>query len=221
MRTCIQSRMLRTLKLESTASALAQRLREDILQGTFSAGDPLPQEELAARYGVSRSPLREALRQLESEGWIDYQPNRGAVVATITAKDVRELYMVRHILEEGAIERAIPKLDEKRLHDAERIDSDLRRATDVTKVVVLHREFHETIYGALENPRLIEAIFRHYVRAQRLPDPRARIVAVAKVSRVDHPVLLDACKRRDRRAAVRATCEHLDHLEAILLKGLA
>jgi DNA-binding GntR family transcriptional regulator len=212
--------VLRTLKLESTASALAQRVREDILQGTFGAGDPLPQEELAARYGVSRSPLREALRQLESEGWIDYQPNRGAVVATITAKDVRELYAVRHILEEGAIERAIPKLDEARLRDAKRIDRELRRTTDVAKAVVLHREFHETIYGALENPRLIEAIFRHYVRAQRLPDPQARIAAVAKVSRVDHRVLLEACERRDRRAAVRATREHLAHTEAILLKGL-
>ncbi|HVR45201.1 MAG TPA: GntR family transcriptional regulator [Candidatus Binatia bacterium] len=212
--------MLRTLKLESTASALAERVREDILQGTFAAGDPLPQEEIAARYGVSRSPLREALRQLESEGWIDYQPNRGAVVATITAKDVRELYAVRHILEEGAIERAIPQLDDARLREAKRIDSELRHTTDPAKAVVLHREFHETIYGALENPRLIEAIFRHHVRAQRLPDPQARIAAVAKASRVDHRVLLEACERRDRRAAVHATREHLNHTEAILLKGL-
>jgi DNA-binding GntR family transcriptional regulator len=210
-----------TLKLQSTASALADRIRDEIFDGRLSAGDPLPQEEIAARYGVSRSPLREALRQLEAEGWIDYHPNRGAFVATVSAQDVRDLYMVRRILEAGAIRLAVPKLDKELLEKVRAIDLAMRKAADHRTAVELHRDFHESIYAAAGNQRLIDAIAKHYVRVQRLPDVQSRIDAVRKCSRADHRTLLEAFERRDVRAAERATLEHLDHLEAIMLDGLA
>ncbi len=208
------------LKLQSTPSALAERIRDEIFDGRLGAGDPLPQEELAARFGVSRSPLREALRQLEAEGWIVYRPNRGAFVSTVSAEDVRKLYVVRRILERGAIRLAVPRLDKERLDEAKTLDAALRKTTEPRAAVALHRKFHDAIYAALDNAQLVQAIAKHYVSVQRLPDMKSRIAAVTKCSRADHRSLLEACERRDVRAAERATLEHLDHLEGITLTGL-
>ncbi|HEX8807108.1 MAG TPA: GntR family transcriptional regulator, partial [Candidatus Aquilonibacter sp.] len=205
------------LKLQSTADALATRIREDILDGIFAAGDALPQEEIAARYGVSRSPLREALRQLEAEGWIIYHPNRGAFVATLCAQDVRELYQVRRILEGGAVRLALPKLDDVTLQRLREIDRAMRKAPNYKEVVALHAEFHLSFYASIGNPRLVEAIRRHHVRVQRLPNPRESAARVVRVSRDDHRKFFEALERRDMSAVERTTLTHLDHLEAIML----
>jgi DNA-binding GntR family transcriptional regulator len=216
--TCV--RTSDALNVQSTSSALAERIRNDILEGVFGAGDPLPQEEISSRYGVSRSPLREALRQLEAEGWIVYRPNRGATVTTIGARDVRERFMIRRILEGGAIRLAVPKVDDVRLAKVRSIDAAMRKATDHREMTALHVTFHDTIYQAIGNPTLNAAITAHLVRVQRLPDPKRRLELVQKCSRADHRMLLDALERRDVRAAERATLEHLNHIEAITIEGL-
>lgn len=208
------------LKLQSTADALATRVREDILDGVFTAGDALPQEELAARYGVSRSPLREALRQLEAEGWIVYHPNRGAFVATLSARDVHELYQVRRILEVGALRLALPKLDDATLRRMREIDRAMRKATNYKDAIALHAEFHGALYGLIDNPRLSEAIRRHHVRVQRLPNPQESTSRVMRASRNDHRDLFEALEAGDVRVAERVTLAHLDHLEAIMLAAL-
>ncbi len=206
--------------MQSTASALAERVRDDILEGVFEAGKPLPQEEIAARYGVSRSPLREALRQLESEGWIVYRPNRGAFVATIGAADVREIYQVRKLLEAGAVRLAVPNVDAACLDTLRAIAGAENKAKDTREALTLHMRFHQTLYFLAGNPRLNDAILRHYVRVQRLPNVARRVAAVMRVSRADHQAIIEACERGDVRAAERATLAHLDHLEAIMLEGL-
>ncbi len=209
------------LKLQSTADALATRIREEILDGTFAAGDPLPQEEMAVRYGVSRSPIREALRQLEAEGWIIYHPNRGAFVATVSAEDIRELFEVRRILEIGALRLAMPKLDDAALKRMREIDRSLRKAGRPTKEATqLHLDFHVALYGLVGNPRLLAAIRAHHVRVQRLPNPSQSVMGVVRVSRDDHRALLDALEQRDLKAAERATLAHLDHLEDTMLRAL-
>jgi DNA-binding GntR family transcriptional regulator len=208
------------LKLQSTADALATRIREDILDGTFTAGDPLPQEEMAARYGVSRSPIREALRQLEAEGWIIYHPNRGAFVATLGAQDVRELYQVRRILEIGALRLAFPKLDEATVKRMREIDRSMRKAETPREAMQFHLDFHAALYGLIGNPRLLSAIRGHHVRVQRLPNPNESIMGVVRLSRDDHRALLEALEQRDLKSAERATLAHLDHLEANMLRVL-
>lgn len=209
------------LKIESTAGVLAAQLRTEIIEGSLAAGTALRQEEISARYGVSRSPLREALRQLEAEGWIEYRPNRGAVVASVSAQDVRELYEVRRILEAGAIRLAIPKIDETLLRHARAVDAKLRRASLTSEIVATHYEFHTTIYGACGNARLIDAISRHYVRVQRLSNADARAKEVRRCSLTDHRELVEACAAKDVRRAERVTLAHLNHLEAVLVEGLA
>lgn len=212
--------LMSALKLQSTSDALATRIREAILDGTFAAGHPLPQEEMAARYGVSRSPIREALRQLEAEGWIVYHPNRGAFVTTVSAQDVRELYQVRRILETGALRLAFPRVDDATLKRMREIDRAMRKAATPREATQLHFAFHAALYGLIGNPRILTAIHAHHVHMQRLPNPNEGIIGVVRLSRDDHRALLDALEKRDLKAAERATLAHLDHLEATMLCAL-
>src|SRR6185312_11475159 len=115
------------LKVQSTAGVLADQLRQEIVSGTLVAGQALPQEELSARFGVSRSPMRDALHQLEAEGWVTYHPNRGAFVARVSAQDVREVYGVRRILEAGAIRLAVANMDAATLARARDLDSIIQK----------------------------------------------------------------------------------------------
>ena len=89
---------------------VASVLREAIITGHLRANEPLPQDEIAAQLRVSHIPVREALRQLESEGLVTYQPNRGATVSALTSEEIREIYEIRVILETAAIRRAATRL---------------------------------------------------------------------------------------------------------------
>jgi DNA-binding GntR family transcriptional regulator len=206
--------------VQSTISALAERIRQDILDGVYAPGQLLTQRDAAARYGVSRIPLREALRQLEAERWVVYYQNRGAFVAAVTAADVRNLYGVRRILEMGSVAALVHNVDEPTLHEARSLDAEMRRAKELGAIVAAHNRFHELLYGSTRNPRLVEAIAGHRVTVRRLPDPQPRIAAIVKMTRAHHRALLRACAARDVKAAQRATDAELAELQEIMLAGL-
>jgi DNA-binding GntR family transcriptional regulator len=210
-----------TLAVRSTVEALAQRLRDEIAEGKLLPGQAIPQEEISARFGVSRSPLREALRQLEAEGVIEYRANRGAVVASIDAESLRHVYAIRRMLEAGAIELALPQIDAKTVAKLRKLDAALRAEKDPRAYVRLHHEFHSGIYDQAGNPLLSKAIHEHSVKIARLPDFQHTVKAIAACSKADHARLLDALEARDLRAALKTTREHLDHVEAVMLAALA
>jgi Transcriptional regulators len=99
---------------------VASVLREAIITGHLRGNEPLPQDEIAAQLRVSHIPVREALRQLESEGLVTYQPNRGATVSALTSEEIREIYEIRVILETAAIRRAASRLTPLQLAAARR-----------------------------------------------------------------------------------------------------
>jgi DNA-binding GntR family transcriptional regulator len=209
-----------SLPVKSTVSALAERIRQDILDGVFAPGELLTQREVSARYGVSRIPLREALRQLEAERWVIYEPNRGAFVSSITSTDIREMFAVRRILETGAIRLVAKSVTPAVLQEARSIDSAMRRAKGGAAIISRHNEFHEVLYGSIGNARLLETITSHRIRVQRLPDPDKRMMEILRATRDDHRALLAACGAGDARAAERAVLTELGHLEAIMLAAL-
>lgn len=169
---------------------------------------------------MSRIPLREALRQLEPERWVLYHPNRGAFVTEITVADVHEMYEMRRILEAAAIRLAIRHMDDETLAAARSLDASMRRSTNVRTIIDLHNQFHERLYAAAGNGRLLAAIASNRVHVQRLPNSSHRMRKVVKRTGPDHRQLLDACKRRDSRAAQRAAVEECNHLEALMTAGL-
>ena len=209
------------LDVRSTVDALADRLRQDIFDGTFAPGQAIPQEEIAARFGVSRSPLREALRQLEAEGTIEYRANRGAFVASMDEATVRELYGVRRVLEEGAMRLVLPRIDDAAIAGLRVMARELDAEKDPRTYVRKHHEFHLRVYETTGNATLAKAIHDHSVRIVRVPRARAMVKDVVAVSKGDHERLLVALERRDERAAVAATLEHLDHMEAVIGAAVA
>src|SRR6185369_14858007 len=116
---------------QSLTSAVADKLREEIIRGTIPEGAQLRQDAIAARYHVSRIPVREALRQLDAEGLIAIVPNRGAVVPALSPEDIEELFAIRALLEPEVLKQSIPHLTEEDLSQAEailrRYVSDLNR----------------------------------------------------------------------------------------------
>src|SRR5215217_912423 len=109
----------------TTPDRIAETLREEILRGAVAPGQPLRQEELAERFGVSRLPVRDALLRLEAQGLVHVYPNRGAFVISLSVDEVREIYEMRILLEGDIIERAVPRMtaDDWRLIDAAHTES--------------------------------------------------------------------------------------------------
>ncbi|MCP2033904.1 DNA-binding GntR family transcriptional regulator [Planomicrobium sp. HSC-17F08] len=125
------------------------KLRELILKGEFKMGERLMQEEWAQKLGVSRMPLREALRQLEVEGLVRIEPRRGAVVTPVSTEDIEEIYQLRALLEGEAVVKSLPFLDEEDIRELEAIYGKMLQLkadeTDMESYMRLNTEFHQII----------------------------------------------------------------------------
>ena len=125
-------------------------LEEAILGGELKPGERLRAEALAQRFGTSRTPIREALLQLEGQGLVEVEPNRGAVVRTFDRDDVLDLYEIRALLEPAAAARAARRIS---THDVERLDA-LCVDASVEEQIVANEAFHRIIVEAAGSPRL-------------------------------------------------------------------
>jgi DNA-binding GntR family transcriptional regulator len=207
------------IERRSTPSLIAEAIRDEIQAGTLAGGAALNQNELAERFGVSRIPVREALRQLESSGVIRYVPNLGAVVTRYTEAEVRERFEIRRELEPLALRLAIPNLTPETLHALERELTAMRDESDLGRWGRHHIAFHHLLYEAAGRPRLtaiIESLYISLVTAMTADRARAQLPA----HDAEHRAIIDACARGDVKAATRALREHLDEsLERALGAG--
>ena len=174
----------------TVAEQVADLLREAIAQGTLAAGSVLRQDELAARLGFSRMPIRDALRQLEAEGLVTIHPTRGAFVARMEVREIREIYALRALLEAEALRLSCPLLGAAALAEAAAVLERLEREPEVGRWGQLNRRFHLTLYGACGNGRLLDLIEAQHRAADRYVrvllstlDYRAPSEAERKVSR--------------------------------------
>ncbi len=183
---------------------ILETIREAILKGNLKPGEKVAEPELAERFGISRTPIREAFRQLESEGYLTVIPRKGAVVAALSERDVEEFYAIKSILEGYAAELATDKLTEKELEKLEAINERLRQLAadgDVKSFFRIHNEFHDTFIKAADNSKLFEMIQQLGMKFNRL-----RIASLSVPGRMDfsvdeHDKLLEAFRQRDGRAA--------------------
>ena len=208
------------LDRDTTAQAVAGRLRDEIQDGTLEPGTRLRQNEIAGRFGVSTTPVREAFAQLQAEGLVRIDPHRGAVVFHPTAEDVIEFYDIRQALESLAVTRAIPNLDADAVKELTAMIDRMRRTTDARKWLKLNDEFHLRIYACAGMPRLVSLIenlrdastpYIYMFVASRHPSERAND---------EHQEILDACVRGDAAAAEDAIRRHLSSAERDLASYL-
>ena len=199
----------RARRFATTPDLIAESLRGEILRGVISPGAPLRQEELAARFQVSRIPVRDALLRLEAQGLVRVYPNRGAFVISLSPDEVREIYEMRVLLEGDMIERAVPRMA---ADDWRRIDAAHAEATRTAGTAGWMEgdwSFHRALYepaGRARQLDLVEqlraTVARYSTRYDALPEHTARWLA-------DHDSIVEACRARAAVASRKRLEAHL------------
>ena len=150
-----------TAKL-STPDLIAEQLRRAILSGAISGGAQLKQNDVAARFGVSVAPVREALQRLIADGLAVLHPNRGVTVSQISEQDFLEIAELRGLLEPHALRHSAPRLTPGDLQYSEAVLAKAAQAMDPLDRANLHWEFHRSLYKRAERPRLLAQIASLY-----------------------------------------------------------
>lgn len=190
-----------------------QEIREDILKGKFKENEELREATLGKELGVSRTPVREALRQLELEGLVHIIPNKGAYVTGITEKDVHDIYMTRSMLEGLCTRWAAEHISEEQIQEMEEVllltEYHLDRG-NAEQLAELDGKFHEVLYGASQSRilRHILSDFHKYVQVARKRSVKKE--DRAKKSLEEHREILNALRTGD---ADRA--EELAHIHIL------
>ena len=208
----------RARRLTATPDLIAESLRDEILRGDIPPGAPLRQEELAARFLVSRIPVRDALLRLEAQGLVHVYPNRGAFVIALSADEVREIYDLRILLEGDLIERAVPRMtaDDWRRTDAAHAEA--TRTAGGADWMDGDWAFHRALYAPAGRTRqlaLVEqlrsTVARYSSRYDALPEHTAQWLA-------DHDAIVEACRARAAVAGRKRLEAHLGRAAHVVLE---
>ena len=185
-------------------------LRRAILNGELASGSRLVQAELAATLDVSTTPVREALRDLATEGLVQFDPHRGAIVTELSEDDLHDIYELRLVPEPIAMRQAVDKVSSSLLERLRQLHDHMLEEPHSAEWVDRNRVFHMAVYETAASPRLA-AIIRNlqdasvmYIGASLQHQPSLR-----EGANEDHAAILDALERRDVEAAVKAVEEHL------------
>jgi DNA-binding GntR family transcriptional regulator len=212
------------LHRHSLPDALADSLRERILQGEFQEGDQLVQESIAKEYEVSRMPVREALRQLEAAGLVVLKMHKGAVVKSIPVEQIAELFDLRVTLESELLTHAVRKMTAADLAASGAIMEQLEqayRSGDIGTWGSLNWAFHSSLYapaGRVQTLAIAETINMQTDRYIRLGMVLNHSIAGAEI---EHRELLALCAGRDTKAAVAYLKRHISETGRQLLVALA
>ena len=187
-------------------------LREAILKGDLKPGERLMELQLASKLGVSRTPIREAIRMLEQEGLAVTTPRKGAEVAKMTLKDMEDVLEIRDALDELAVRIACQKITDEQLKQLEDVKELFEKNTQtniVKNIAEADVSFHDVIYEATGNPKLVtllnnlrEQVYRY--RVEYIKDPKNYPTLIA-----EHEAILDSLKNRDVKNAVEAMHVHV------------
>lgn len=202
---------------------VAETLRAAIQSGKLKPGARLMEIQLAEELGVSRTPIREAIRELEADGYVVMIPRRGAYVADISLKDIAQVFEIRSALEELAAGLAAERITEDELEELERLLLEIRDSIDrqdMEGIIEADVQFHQILYEASRNTRLIEII--NNLRDQVL---RFRSVSLHYPGRLEatwqeHRDLVEAIADRNAARAMKIAIRHMENSEKTLLMGI-
>lgn len=191
---------------------VTEALRERILRGVYADDAPLRQDAIAAELGVSRIPVREALRQLEAEGLVVFNPHRGAVVSSLSVDEIIELFELRAQIESDLVRRAVPRTAAEQLRRAKEIlkayDAAFR-AGEISAWGKLNWEFHSTLYAPANRPFTMAVVQRLHQQSDRYL--RMQLVLTHGESRAsdEHQQILQAVQAQDVKHAATLMRQHI------------
>ena len=208
----------------SLTSAVADKLRDQIIRGEIPEGAQLRQDAIATQYHVSRIPVREALRQLDAEGLIAIVPNRGAVVPALSPDDVEELFLIRALLEPEVLKLSIPRLTEEDFSEAAAVlrkyVSELRREDHLSTWGRLNWQFHSILYSRANQPRSMAIIRNVNNSGERYTRLQLFLTHGVKRANEEHHQILDLCRQRKVAAACSLLRQHIQYAGESLRQAL-
>lgn len=191
-------------------SVIEERLRSAILDGRLPPGTALRQETLAGLFGVSRMPVREALRQLEAQSLLKVVMHKGAVVAPLIGEDAVDTYALRVILESEALRQSIPLLDADDIALARGYIQQLENETRHAEIGRLNRLFHMSLYRKAHNQKLLRMIEVELNEEERFLRFHLSSMGLGKLTQDDHNALVDAASDKLVERAIEVLEGHLN-----------
>ena len=199
--------------------AVLAELRRLITAGRLRPGQQIVQDALAVQFGVSRVPLREALKILEGEGQVTYVAHRGYFVTELSLSDLIEVYRIREILEAEAVSIAVPQMTAEDIHRLEGAERDVRAAADIADVVAMtsaNRRLHFAILDACALPRLVWLIRLLWDATEVYRSVYYNEAHNREMVDSEHRALVAAVKAGDATASLMVLTEHREHaIEAL------
>ncbi|MFQ9891821.1 MAG: GntR family transcriptional regulator [Emergencia sp.] len=198
----------------SLTDEIANIIRERILKGEYRIGEKIKETQIATELQVSRTPIREAFKLLETEGLIDYVPNRGCFAKGFTKQDIEDIYAVRKALEVLSVEWAVNRITDEevaRLQEQSDLMEFYTSRKESKKVLEINSDFHGIIYNAAGSRFMAQVLrsYKEYIERTRQVIHSEQREYLDEIL-TEHKAILDAIKDRDLERAKAAMAEHLD-----------
>lgn len=197
-----------------TKNQIYEKIRQDILDDKYTRGQSLVEQKLAKEFGVSRTPIREVLRQLELDGLVESIPNRGVFVVGITHEDINHIYAIRQRIEGLAALWAAEKMTSEELKQMENIYNLMEFYTakeDVDQIAQLNTDFHEVIFKSAESKYLRNMLTNFQVYLQWARYVSLKVPGRLEAALAEHKNILEAFRKKDGVLAEKAVMEHVDN----------
>ena len=195
----------------ATGAAIAARLRDEILDGTYAPGERIRQDELADRHGASRLPVRDALRILEAEGLVNLVANTGAWVSKISMAECQEMYQMREHLEPLLLRLNVPRMTTDDADGLALLADAMESSADVERFLRLDREFHLSCLQAVETSVLGSTVLNLWNRTQHYRRAATRLFYMEEDRSVhfDHHLIVNAIRLGDGDEAEQVLSRHI------------
>ena len=215
--------MSTTLKHRTLSSAIVDQLRQSILDGTYPAGSQLRQDALAQAYAVSRIPVREALFQLEAEGFVKIVPHKGAIVSGLSLDEINDVFELRKLLEPRLLASSVPALtaaDFEAVAGMEAAFEAAMSAGDISRWGLLNADFHMALYARATQPRtlsIVSGLLQTSDRYTRLQLQRGSSIERAQA---EHNELIRLCRSERIGEAEGLLVDHIELVRRDLVEFL-
>lgn len=200
------------IQRQTIASMTVEALRERILRGDYPDGEPLRQDALADELGVSRIPVREALRQLEAEGLVTFNPHRGAVVSSLSLAEIAELFELRADIECDLLQRAIPQMSPEQLERANDVLDEFQDALDKGESArwgPLNWHFHAALYAPANRKVTMGVLQKLHQHSDRYFRMQVLLAHGGERANEEHREIIAAVRKQDVKTAMQLMRAHI------------
>ena len=214
----------RAITMRSLSDVIANDLRERILSGELAEGETIRQEALAAEYDVSRMPIREALKQLNAEGLIQWTNNRGGSVTKHSLNEIGEIFDLRMLIEVDLFRRAIPNMTASDFTHCEEILTQMEDSydeNDVGKWGILNYKYHSALYAASHRSLTNELLDRVNLQSDRYVRMHLSVMRQREPAKKEHRDLLELARQKKTDEACELLTRHIQRTKDQLLEMIA